>query len=170
MPDDTPDFLETTFNPEGLILDNQVAFVPAGEYELELLGVPFGPYQKDGYWIPAVRPQWLVCDPELQEAMGIPNPQVQQFIELEYDGGPFESREAIKERGRLVLARNRQTRLAAGLLTPLGFNTGKAWSFAQMIHSRVWGRVELPRDERARYSNVAYIAAKRTDLQRRGRF
>jgi hypothetical protein len=161
MPSNTPAFLETTFNPEGFVFDTKVAFIPAGEYEAELIRINDGTYtnKETGEQVPAIRVQWRIEDPAIKESMGIDDPQVSQFVQLELDAS-----------GNVVIARNRNTRLAAQLLDPLGFNKGKKWSFPQLLHARAWVRVELPRDEeRSLFSNVVAVGAKKTDVERRGR-
>jgi hypothetical protein len=161
MPSNTPAFLETTFNPEGFVFDTKMAFVPAGEYEAELIRINDGTYEdKETHErVPAIRVQWRIEDPGLKDAMGIDDPQASQFIQIELDGS-----------GNVVMSKNRNVRLANGLLDPLGLNKGKKWSFPQLLHARAWVRVELPRDEeRSLFSNVVAVGAKKTDVERRGR-
>lgn len=163
---DVNQFMESSVNPQGFVFDTKVEFVPEGEYEATLISLNPGKYTirrgpDEGQERTSIRPLWEINDPSLKEKLNIERPMAEQFITLDCD--PPGSL-------NLVMTKNRNVDLSRLLLTPLGFNKGKPWTWGQLLYNQAWIRVVLPNDEEiSRYSRIAAVGARQSDVARKSR-
>ncbi len=153
------EFLQTTINPEGQPFDTKISFVEDGEYPAEIMALSKRTVETDDRGDrELVEVTFNITDPDVQEKMNIDEPRARMTIWLDNESD-----------GRLSLGRNKNVRLGQ-LLTAVGLNTGKPWSWGQLLHATCWVRTREPRNaEAAIMTDVAMVGRDRGSVERASR-
>src|SRR6266550_1545369 len=98
------EFLQTTIDPEGIVLDTKTSFVPAGEYPLELVGLSPREIEQEGRQRRLVEALFLVTDPAVKEAMNLDDPRARMtvWLDTEPDGSLAIGKNKNVQLGRLL--------------------------------------------------------------------